>query len=335
MLIVGRNVRHLAIRWLGLLGGLLIGAAAPADFPLQHLLNDANAAQIFDYPSLRGHRDPDAKMLLAAARSAIKQRHGGQEASCRATAEVWIEQGLVAASKGDDSESWRLDRTAAETLMTQFKALRQTVLDGGQTGDIEMDREMAIIQHDVATAPTPRAKALELRVLSDQFNRRFSMGLQEQFTQTLPATAHELFDALLSSAFCNDDKNNLEWIKSQIEQNGWFSISRDGAAADRDAWLLVQHADDDIAYQEKILALLTDLKAHGDTSAKNYAYLYDRVAVNRGRPQRYGTQGGCRNGERFTAPLEDATKVDALRTEVGLKPLAEYNALFRCRKPTG
>lgn len=324
------------MRWLVLLGAFLLGGAAPAEFPLQHLLNDAKAAQVFDYPSLRGHQDARSpQALLTATRSAIKQRHGGGEDGCRTTAEVWVEQGLTTASRGDDSEGWRRDRTAAEKLMMRFQTLRQTVLDGGQTGDAEMDREMAVIQRDVAAAPTPRAKALERRVLSDQFNRRFGMGLQKEFTKTLPPTTHNLFDALLLSNICNDDHENLEWIKDQIEQDGWFSISRDGATADQDAWLLVQHADDDIAYQEKILSLLTDLRAHGDTSAKNYAYLYDRVAVNRERPQRYGTQGGCKNGERFTAPLEDPTKVDALRAEVGLKPLAEYNALFRCRKPTG
>jgi len=323
------------MRWLVLLGAFLLGGAAPAEFPLQHLLHDAKAAQAFDYPTLRDQDARSPQALLTAARSAIKQRRGGGEYGCRTTAEVWVEQGLTAASRGDDSESWRRDRMAAEKLMMRFQTLRQTVLDGGQTGDVEMDGEMAVIQHDVAVAPTPRAKALELRVLSDQFNRRFGMDLQKEFTRTLPSTAHELFNALLLSNFCNDDHANLEWVKNQIEQNGWFSISRDGATADQDAWLLVQHADDDIAYQEKILSLLTDLRAHGDTSAKNYAYLYDRVAVNRQRPQRYGTQGGCKNGERFTAPLEDPTKVDALRAEVGLKPLAEYNALFRCRKPTG
>lgn len=49
------------------------------------------------------------------------------------------------------------------------------------------------------------------------------------------------------------------------------------------AWLLVQHMDHDISFQKWFLALLPK-------NSEEYRYLYDRVAVNTGNPQKYNTQ---------------------------------------------
>ena len=65
--------------------------------------------------------------------------------------------------------------------------------------------------------------------------------------------------------------------------------------------------------------------------------LYDRVAVNEGRPQRYGTQGRCTGpGSWEPRPIEEAANVDARRTwaEIrGFPRMADYrermNALCR------
>ncbi|HEY6696934.1 MAG TPA: DUF6624 domain-containing protein, partial [Acidimicrobiales bacterium] len=63
----------------------------------------------------------------------------------------------------------------------------------------------------------------------------------------------------------------------------------------------------------------------GQADATEVAYLEDRVAVNRGEPQRYGTQVRCRGGRPEPAtPLADPATVDADRVEVGLEPLADY-----------
>lgn len=40
--------------------------------------------------------------------------------------------------------------------------------------------------------------------------------------------------------------------------------------------------------------------------------------------QRYGTQAMCDNGKRVSQPLEDEKRVDRLRAEVSLAPVAEY-----------
>ena len=65
--------------------------------------------------------------------------------------------------------------------------------------------------------------------------------------------------------------------------------------------------------------------ATGGVSKKNYAYLWDRVAVNHDREQRYGTQPDwdCKDGKLELRPVEDPDNLDARRTEMGLGPVEQ------------
>jgi hypothetical protein len=58
----------------------------------------------------------------------------------------------------------------------------------------------------------------------------------------------------------------------------------------------------------------------GDASAKEWAYLVDRVAVAENRKQTYGTQFDGQ--EPF--PIDDEAHVDQRRKAVGMGTLAEY-----------
>jgi hypothetical protein len=123
------------------------------------------------------------------------------------------------------------------------------------------------------------------------------------------------------------DTANTHELRALVERHGWINVSTFGAEADRNAWLLVQHADRDRDFQRTILAVLEELVPLGETSPSNFAYLFDRVASAEGRPQRYGTQGRCVGTSWEPNPLEDPAGVDELRSSVGLGTLAEYEAL--------
>jgi hypothetical protein len=67
----------------------------------------------------------------------------------------------------------------------------------------------------------------------------------------------------------------------------------------------------------------------GQADESELAYLEDRVAVNQGEPQTYGTQVRCVEGAAQPAtPLAQPDEVDELRAGVGLDPLADYMAEF-------
>ena len=129
---------------------------------------------------------------------------------------------------------------------------------------------------------------------------------------------------------------NAAWLKTVLARIGWFDISRYGAEASQAAWLIVQHADHDPAWQTEMLEALRPRVARGDMQGNYFAYLVDRVAVNAGRPQTYGTQGRCVGpGDWQPRPLVDPGDLDRRRAEVGLTPIAEYRGRFTCSDGSG
>jgi hypothetical protein len=120
------------------------------------------------------------------------------------------------------------------------------------------------------------------------------------------------------------DEDNTVWLKAIVQQHGWPGRALVGEAAASAAWLLVQHADHDAAFQRECLGLMEKAVECGDASAKDWAYLTDRVLRAEGRPQRYGTQftDGPEGPE--PQPLEHPERVDERRAGVGLGPLEEY-----------
>ncbi len=128
-------------------------------------------------------------------------------------------------------------------------------------------------------------------------------------------------------------RRNAAWLKTVLARIGWFDISRYGAEASQAAWLIVQHADDDRAWQERVLADLAPRVARGDMQRNYYAYLVDRVAVAAGRPQTYGTQGRCQGrGNLRLFDVADRDNLDRRRAEMGLDSIADYSVRF-CGRP--
>jgi hypothetical protein len=175
--------------------------------------------------------------------------------------------------------------------------------------------------------PTDREwvkRKLAHMVVVDQFMRNYSMSAAQQ----LEGDARDVFMKRFAARFEAVDGANTKELVALMERYPWFTIQEFGEEASRNAWLLVQHADLKRDLQKDVLTRMEPLVATGGVSKKNYAYLYDRVQTNFEKPQRYGTQGRCKGEEWEPNTLEDPARVDELRSEVGLPPLAEYRAMF-------
>jgi len=134
-------------------------------------------------------------------------------------------------------------------------------------------------------------------------------------------------------------RDNIRDLKVLLKSHPWFAISKFGEQASADAYLIVQHAFNDVELQEETLAKMKMLLAKGEVLKKNYAFLYDRVAAQTKKPQKFGTQGYCRGPGVFEpVPIEepnDNASVDARRKEMGIEPVSieEYKEMVkkRCR----
>src|SRR5213076_544123 len=83
---------------------------------------------------------------------------------------------------------------------------------------------------------------------------------------------------------------NAARLRELIAQHGWPAediVGKDGSEA---AWLIAQHAIGEPEFQRMALSLLQAAAANRTIPAWHAAYLEDRVAMQEGRPQRFGTQ---------------------------------------------
>ena len=110
-----------------------------------------------------------------------------------------------------------------------------------------------------------------------------------------------------------------------FDEHGWPGHDLVGEEGSTAAWVIAQHSDLDLAFQQRALELLAAAVAEDDASGGDLAYLTDRVAVAKGEPQTYGTQIRCdRKKPVPPTPIADPGAVEELRAEAGLEPLAAY-----------
>lgn len=122
-------------------------------------------------------------------------------------------------------------------------------------------------------------------------------------------------------------KVNTKKLKEIVVRNGWPSVSFVGKEGSKNAWLLVQHADEDVSFQKKCLKLMqAEFKKNPENIAPMHiAFLMDRIRVNEKKPQKFGTQFYTNKKGEFTYwPIRDIRNVDKRRAEYGIEKLAEY-----------
>lgn len=131
---------------------------------------------------------------------------------------------------------------------------------------------------------------------------------------------------VINAAIAKTDADNLLAAKEIIAQYGWPAISQIGKDGQNNLWLVVQHADMDVAFQRKALAAMKKLLGTKELNTENYAFLYDRVQCNLNYKQLYGTQvSWTSNGEASGfRSIADEHKVDDRRKKIGLLPLHIY-----------
>jgi uncharacterized protein DUF6624 len=120
------------------------------------------------------------------------------------------------------------------------------------------------------------------------------------------------------------DADNLRRLKHITRQDGFPTARMVGYDGLQAAWLLVQHADSDPAFQTEMLTEIRRRVKSRELALQNYALLTDRVLLAQGKKQRYGTQFEVREQGLAVRSLEDPSDVDERRRALGLISLADY-----------
>lgn len=127
------------------------------------------------------------------------------------------------------------------------------------------------------------------------------------------------------------DRWNREVVQEVIEKHGFPTKKLVGREAMSGVFYVIQHADQDPDWQKSQLENIEVSVKNGDMDGERYAYLYDRIKVNAGELQRYGTQFKNVDFEAGIVELadtEDLENLDARRMEVGLMPIEMYKGFM-------
>lgn len=162
-----------------------------------------------------------------------------------------------------------------------------------------------------------------------------SRGRQDQAVREVFLAGHHQ-DTTDLRQMADVDADNTSFLKKIVAERGWPGRSLVGSEAANAAFLILQHSPD-TAFQAKTLPLLEKAYAAGDAEGQQVALLTDRVAVQRGQPQVYGTQASVVNGRFKLNPIADSANVDARRAKLGMPPVAAYmrilDSLYSTRIP--
>ncbi|AZA93576.1 Uncharacterised protein [Chryseobacterium nakagawai] len=120
-------------------------------------------------------------------------------------------------------------------------------------------------------------------------------------------------------------KANAKRLREIISKIGFPTRSRVGLKGSDAAWLIVQHSIGEPEFMKAYYKMMEE--SDDDINPKNKAYLYDRIQVFQGKPQKYGTQliaGG------IPYPVVNKENLNREREKVNLSPLSEkaINQIF-------
>jgi len=149
-----------------------------------------------------------------------------------------------------------------------------------------------------------------------------------------------LNDDSTGDAFVKVNNANCKRFREIYNQYGVITISKFGAEASTNAWLLVQHFQkSEVDFKKKYLEAMK-LTA-GDVSKRNLAYMEDRILVETGNDQIFGTQGKQLGKTWEFFPITDIQNVDKRRELMELEPLSWYagflelGSKYKVKMPNG
>jgi len=118
-------------------------------------------------------------------------------------------------------------------------------------------------------------------------------------------------------------------LRQIIAVFGWPGFTLVGEKGAQAAWRIALHSISEPPFMRQCRDLLDAASQNRDVPRWQFAIIDDRIRVYEGKPQRYGTQ--LRHGPQGLEPhpLENEGRVNSMRMQAGLPPLAQTLAKAR------
>ncbi len=115
-------------------------------------------------------------------------------------------------------------------------------------------------------------------------------------------------------------------LKEIVDHYGFAGYDLVGKDGSDNFWLMTQHSDHDPDFQNEVLELMEEEVLKDNATSRKYGLLVDRVNINTGKKQIYGTQVTYNMDicQAYPRSLEDSINVNKRRKAIGLPPIEEY-----------
>ncbi len=114
---------------------------------------------------------------------------------------------------------------------------------------------------------------------------------------------------------------NAQLLRQLIAEHGWPNEEIAGTDGAEAAWLVAQHSISEPEFMRSCRDLVAVEARAGRVPSWQHAYLYDRIQVSEGKPQRFGTQFEMTPDGPVVCEVDQPERLDDNRKEVGLGPM--------------
>lgn len=122
--------------------------------------------------------------------------------------------------------------------------------------------------------------------------------------------------------YAKEDHKNQELVISIIEKCGMPTLNDVTQKQLSTIWLVLQHTTN--KHRKKYFPLIEKAVKNGELSKQQYALMKDRILMDEGKPQIYGSQ--LKNGKLYK--IENPETVNERRKKMGMETIEDYLKRF-------
>jgi hypothetical protein len=167
-----------------------------------------------------------------------------------------------------------------------------------------------------------RLKAQLEQIFDDDQN------LRNQFVAIVQKSGYESEQAkALWKQIDEKDGLNFKAVEAILAEHGWLGAKQVGSKASGTLFLVIQHADKEA--RRKYVPMMREAVKEKKVRADSLALMEDRIALESGEKQIYGSQLSSVDGKMALRPTEDPDHLDDRRAAIGMSRIADYVANWK------